>query len=155
MPHIDTLATARRLELAGLPTEQARAVSEAISDAIRDAQPDLSNLATKSDLANLASVTKSDLANLASVTKSDLANLASVTKSDLANHASAIKADIAQVINRLDQLSARMDQMATKVELKELEVRIMDKLRSQMIWFYSVQAAFLGIGVTLFKLLSK
>jgi hypothetical protein len=101
MPHIDTLATARRLELAGLPTEQARAVSEAISDAIRDSQPDLSNLTTKSDLANLAA------------------------------------------------------QMATKADLKDLEVRIMDRLRSQMIWFYSVQAAFVGIGVTLIKLLSK
>ena len=137
MPHIDTLATARRLELAGLPTEQARAVSEAISDAVRDSQPDLSNLTTKSDLANLAAATKSDLANLAAVTKADLGQLAT------------------QIFARLDQLSARLDQMATKVEVKELEVRIMDKLRSQMIWFYSVQAAFLGIGVTLFKLLSK
>jgi hypothetical protein len=53
MPHIDTLATARRLEQSGLPTEQARAVSEAIADAVREAQPDLSEIATKGDLAAL------------------------------------------------------------------------------------------------------
>ena len=97
MPHIDTLAVARRLEQSGLPLEQARALAEVIADVVRDSQPDLSSLAAKDDLTHLA----------------------------------------------------------TKEDLKDLELRIMDKLRSQMIWFYSVQAAFLGIGVTLFKLLSK
>lgn len=47
MAQIDTPATARHLEQTGLPTPHARAVAEAISDAIRDSQPDWSEIATK------------------------------------------------------------------------------------------------------------
>ena len=60
MPQIDTLATARRLEQAGLPTAHARAVSEAIADAIRDSQPDLSHLATLEALAREGERIRSD-----------------------------------------------------------------------------------------------
>jgi len=100
MPQIDTLATARRLEQAGLPTEQARAVSEAIADAIRDAQPDLSHLATLEALAR---------------------------------EGERIRAEF-------------------QVQIKDLELRIAERLRAQMIWFFSVQAALLGIAVAIIKL---
>jgi soluble lytic murein transglycosylase-like protein len=91
MPHIDTLATARRLEQAGLPTEHARAVSEAISDAIRESQPDWSQIATKEFV---------------------------------------------------------------RAELKELELRIAERLRSQMPWFFATQVALISVAAGLFKLLS-
>jgi hypothetical protein len=91
MPHIDTLATARRLEQAGLPTEHARAVSEAISDAIRESQPDWSQIATKEFV---------------------------------------------------------------RAEMKELELHIAERLRSQMLWFFAMQVTLISVAAGLFKLLS-
>ena len=90
MAHIDTLATARRLELAGLPTEQARAVSEVIADAIRDSQPDWSQFATKEFV---------------------------------------------------------------RAELKDLELRLAELLRSQMMWFFAMQMAIAGAIIAAFKLI--
>jgi len=90
--YIDTLAVARRLEQSGLPLEQARAVSEAIADAIHDSQPDWSQFSTKEFV---------------------------------------------------------------RSELRDLEIRIGERLRSQLILFFTVQAGFVGIAAALFKLLSK
>lgn len=64
----DTLKLARRLEAAGLPSQQAGDIAEAIGEATRDA-----DLATTADLAPLA--TKADLAALAAATKLDIAEV--------------------------------------------------------------------------------
>jgi hypothetical protein len=111
MPHIDTLATARRLEQAGLPTEHARAVSEAIADAIRDSQPDWSALATKEFVREEIQALRTELRGEMQTLRAEL-------------HA----------------------------EMKELELRIAERLRSQMLWFFTVQTALLGIAVVIIKL---
>ncbi|MBI3993001.1 MAG: hypothetical protein HY342_06990 [Candidatus Lambdaproteobacteria bacterium] len=111
MPQIDTLATARRLEQAGFPTEQARAVSEAIADAIRDSQPDLSHLATLEALAREGERIRLELERIRSELRTEF-----------------------------------------QVQIKDLELRIAERLRAQMIWFFSMQAALLGIAVAIIKL---
>jgi ABC-type uncharacterized transport system ATPase component len=39
-----------------------------------------------------------------------------------------------------------------QTELKELELRVAERLRSQMLWFFTVQTALLGIAVAVIKL---
>ena len=173
MAQIDTLATARRLEQAGLPIEQARAVSEVIADAIRDGQPDLSNLASKADIAQLAARMEQMSARVdqaAAQTNGRMDQAAAQTIGRMDQVAAQIGARVDQVAAqlgaRVDQVAAqsearmermevRMETFATKADVKEVEVRITEKLRSQMNWVYSIQAAFLGIGLALAKLLFK
>ena len=73
---LDTHEVVKELKAAGFTDEQA----EAVTRVVRKAQEiDLSNLATKSDIALL----KSDIEALRSATKSDIETLRSTTKSDL------------------------------------------------------------------------
>ena len=84
---LDTHEVVKELRAAGFTDEQA----EAVTRVVRKAQEiDLSNLATKSDIALLRSefevfrsATKSDIEALRSATKSDIETLRSATKSDL------------------------------------------------------------------------
>ncbi len=71
-------------------------------------------LATKSDLKALEQATKADLKALEQATKADLKALEQATKADLKALEQATKADIAAV----------REVMATKADLKDLELRI-------------------------------
>jgi hypothetical protein len=78
---LDTHEIVKDLQAAGFTDEQAEAVTRAVKQA---QNLDLSNLATKTDLAELRNATKTDLAELRNVTKMDLAELRNVTTTDLA-----------------------------------------------------------------------
>jgi hypothetical protein len=69
---LDTHEIVKDLKAAGFTDEQA----EAVTRAVKQAQDiDLSNLATKTDLAELRAATKTDFAELRAATKTDLAEL--------------------------------------------------------------------------------
>jgi hypothetical protein len=86
---LDTYALVKHLTSVGFSDEQA----EALTGALRQAQDiDLSNLATKADLAAV----KADVAALAASMKADIAALAASTKADLATHAATAKTDLAE-----------------------------------------------------------
>ncbi len=98
----DTHAVVKELVAAGFTGEQA----EAVTRAVRQAQDiDLSNLATKTDLAELKAELKGDLSALKSdltavksdltAAKSDIASVRSELKSDMAVTKSDIRRDIA------------------------------------------------------------
>jgi hypothetical protein len=126
MPHIDTLATARRLEQAGLPTEHARAVSEAIADAIRDSQPDWSALATKEFVREEMQALRTEL-------RGEIQALRTELRGEMQTLRTELRAEF-------------------QTQMKDLELRIAERLRSQMLWFFTVQTALLGIAVVIIKL---
>jgi hypothetical protein len=88
----DTLVQAKRLREAGFDEKQAEALTAVLRDAVKPF--DTSELATKSDLADLKADVKADLAALKAdvATKSELAALKADVKADLA----ALKADLLQ-----------------------------------------------------------
>ena len=75
----DTLKFANTLKAAGVPPQQAEAQAVAFAEVI---QLNFRELATKSDLEQLAKATRSDLEQLAKALKSDLEQLAKATKSE-------------------------------------------------------------------------
>lgn len=74
---IDTLKFVRRLTEAGM----ARPVAEAIADGLGEA--DISELATRADLAALETATRADLAAHEAATRADLATLKADIKADI------------------------------------------------------------------------
>lgn len=102
---IDTHATVREFEAAGIETKQAEAIVKAMAWSRND-------LVTKEDLAGFA--TKSDLERFA--TKEDLAGFA--TKEDLERFAT--KADL-EILK--DSLSAKMERFATKEDLERFATK--------------------------------
>jgi hypothetical protein len=59
----------------------------------------------------------------------------------------ATKQDLALL--RQDLLLLRQE---VRSDLKELELRLAERLRSQMLWFFAVQTALLGIAIAVIKL---
>ena len=102
---IDTHATVREFEAAGIETRQAEAIVKAMAWSRNDlvTKTDLSRFATKEDLERFA--TKEDLERFA--TKEDLKRFA--TKEDLSGFAT--KAD-------LEVLDAKLERFATKADLE-------------------------------------
>ena len=97
---IDTHATVREFEAAGIETRQAEAIVKAMAWSRND-------LVTKTDLGGFA-------------TKEDLAGFA--TKEDLSGF--AMKADLEVLKTCLDSLSAKMERFATKEDLEVLRTEI-------------------------------
>ena len=100
-----------------VPAEKARAVIDALEHDMS------STLATKQDIAALASATKQDIATLASATKHDIAALATATQQAIAMLALETKQDTSNLA-----LGTKRDLLLLK---QELEHRI-DLLESSM-----------------------
>ncbi len=135
---IDTHATVREFEAAGIETKQAEAIVNAMAWSRND-------LVTKEDLAGFA--TKADLAGFA--TKDDLAGFA--TKDDLAGFAT--KEDL-EVLK--DSLNAKMERFATKEDLKvlraemaaiksDLEKQISSAVNKMLVCMISMSALIVGL----------
>ncbi len=156
---IDTHATVREFEAAGIETKQAEAIVKAMTWSRNDlvTKTDLSGFATKEDLAGFA--TKADLERFA--TKEDLAGFA--TKADLERFATkedltgfATKADLEELKIRVDSLSAKMERYATKEDLvvlraemaamkSDLEKQISSAVIKMMICMISMSALIVGM----------
>ncbi len=126
---IDTHATVREFEAAGIETKQAEAIVNAMAWSRND-------LVTKEDLAEFA--TKEDLAGFA--TKEDLAGFA--TKEDL------------EVLK--DSLNAKMERFATREDLKvlraemaamksDLEKQISSAVNKMLVCMISMSALIVGM----------
>jgi hypothetical protein len=67
-------------------------------------------------------------------------------------HASALAEVLGQL---LAQLATKLDldllRQEFRVEVKELELRIAERLRSQMLWFFAIQGGLLAIAVAFIK----
>lgn len=84
----DTLKYAEALEQAGFSDAQARAIARGSRDSLK-----FDELATKTDLRELAAATKSDLRELAVATKADIA----AVKADIREVETKLRVDIADV----------------------------------------------------------
>ena len=121
---IDSLKFARKLEAAGLDRKAAEAIAEGVSEV------DVSDLATKTDIADLRSATKTDIAELRSATKADIAELRSATQADIAelrqeigSLRAATKSDIAELRSEIVSLRG-----ATKADIAELRAELFRQL---------------------------
>jgi hypothetical protein len=131
----DTLNASKRLRDAGVEERAADAIVELVQSATHF--PDISGLATKSDIRDLATkvdtATKADIADLATkadtATKAELADLAHSTKMDI----QALKADLTITKNQI---------------LAELN----DKLRFQGLALMGGMTAIVGLATAIIKL---
>ena len=118
---IDTHKAVKTLTGAGFSETQAEALIETMGDS-RDV------LATKADMQELAHMTSADMQELARATKADMQELAQTTKADIA----AVRADF-------------------KTELKDLELRLEQRLNRQTIQLAGLAIAAGGVVVAILK----
>ncbi len=102
----DTLAYARRLEVAGFSRQQAETLAEEQAKLIDE------RLATKADIEALRLATKADIEALRLATKTDIEALRLATKADIAS----VKADIEGL------------KLATNSSIREAELRLEGKV---------------------------
>jgi DNA anti-recombination protein RmuC len=118
---LDTYEVAKQFQAVGFSDEQAGALAAALR---KSQDLDLTSLATKADLASLASAMKADLAAHAVTTKADLASLAAAMKAEMAAHAATTKAELAALAattkGDLASLAA-----TTKADLAETKAEIL------------------------------
>jgi len=86
------------------------------------------------------------LAQLA--TKDDLANMEQRLKAEIK---AEIRAEIGGVKAEIGSVKAEIGGIRT--EMRELELRIAERLRQQMLWFFAAQVALFGALVAFVKLL--
>lgn len=144
----DTLSASRQLREAGMQEGVAEAVVSVFQHAAT--MPDISHLATKSDVEALGMATKSDLDALRAATKSDLDTQRAMTMSALDAHRALMKSDLdaqsALMKADLDALrvAAKADidvmkadigalkrDMATKADLADLRAEFGSRLLQQ------------------------
>ena len=151
---VDTHKAVKTLTGAGFSETQAEALIETMGDS-RDA------LATKADVQELAHTTSVDMQNLAQTTSADIQDLARTTKADIQDLARATKADIQDLARATkddiqDLARATAADIATvradfKTELKDLELRLEQRLNRQTIQLAGLAIAAGGVVVAILK----
>ena len=151
---VDTHKAVKTLTGAGFSETQAEALIETMGDS-RDA------LATKADVQELAHTTSADMQNLAQTTSADIQDLARTTKADIQDLARTIKADIQDLARATkaeiqDLARATAADIAAvradfKTELKDLELRLEQRLNRQTIQLAGLAIAAGGVAVAILK----
>ena len=151
---VDTHKAVKTLTGAGFSETQAEALIETMGDS-RDA------LATKADVQELAHTTSADMQNLAQTTSAVIQDLARTTKADIQDLARATKADIQDLARATkddiqDLARATAADIATvradfKTELKDLELRLEQRLNRQTIQLAGLAIAAGGVAVAILK----
>ena len=162
---VDTHKAVKTLTGAGFSETQAEALIETMGDS-RDAlatkadvqelahttSVDMQNLAqtTSADIQDLAQSTSADIQELARTTKADIQDLARTTKADIQELARATKADIQDLARATaaDIAAVRAD---FKTELKDLELRLEQRLNRQTIQLAGLAIAAGGVVVAILK----
>ncbi len=140
---IDTHKAVKTLTGAGFSETQAEALIETMGDS-RDV------LATKADMQELAHMTSADMQELARATKADMQELAQTTKADMQELAQTTKADMQELAQttKADIAAVRAD---FKTELKDLELRLEQRLNRQTIQLAGLAIAAGGVVVAILK----
>ena len=140
---VDTHKAVKTLTGAGFSETQAEALIETMGDS-RDA------LATKADVQELAHTTSADIQDLAHTTSADIQELARATKADIQELARATKADMQDLARATaaDIATVRAD---FKTELKDLELRLEQRLNRQTIQLAGLAIAAGGVVVAILK----
>ena len=140
---VDTHKAVKTLTGAGFSETQAEALIETMGDS-RDA------LATKADVQELAHSTSADIQDLAQSTSADIQELARATKAEIQDLARATKAEIQDLARATaaDIAAVRAD---FKTELKDLELRLEQRLNRQTIQLAGLAIAAGGVVVAILK----
>jgi len=133
----DTLSASKQLREAGMSEGVAEAVVSVFQHAA--AMPDISHLATKSDLDAHSAMTKSALDAQSSMMRADLDAQGAMMKADLDAHSAMVKADLdaqgALIKADIDVMKADIGalkrDMATKADLADLRAEFGAKLLQQ------------------------
>ena len=151
---VDTHKAVKTLTGAGFSETQAEALIETMGDS-RDAlatKADVQELAhtTSADMQNLAQTTSADIQDLARTTKADIQDLARATKAEIQDLARATKDDIQDLARATaaDIAAVRAD---FKTELKDLELRLEQRLNRQTIQLAGLAIAAGGVAVAILK----
>ena len=151
---VDTHKAVKTLTGAGFSETQAEALIETMGDS-RDAlatKADVQELAhtTSADMQNLAQTTSADIQDLAQSTSADIQELARATKADIQDLARATKDDIQDLARATaaDIAAVRAD---FKTELKDLELRLEQRLNRQTIQLAGLAIAAGGVVVAILK----
>ena len=151
---VDTHKAVKTLTGAGFSETQAEALIETMGDS-RDAlatKADVQELAhsTSADIQDLAQSTSADIQDLARTTKADIQDLARATKADIQDLARATKDDIQDLARATaaDIAAVRAD---FKTELKDLELRLEQRLNRQTIQLAGLAIAAGGVAVAILK----
>ena len=162
---VDTHKAVKTLTGAGFSETQAEALIETMGDS-RDAlatKTDIQALAqtTSVDMQNLAQTTSADIQDLAQTTSADIQDLAQSTSADIQELARATKADIQDLARATkddiqDLARATAADIATvradfKTELKDLELRLEQRLNRQTIQLAGLAIAAGGVVVAILK----
>ena len=162
---VDTHKAVKTLTGAGFSETQAEALIETMGDS-RDAlatkadvqelahstSADIQDLAqsTSADMQDLAQTTSADMQNLAQTTSADMQNLAQTTKADIQDLARATKADF-QDLARTTAADIGAVRADFKTELKDLELRLEQRLNRQTIQLAGLAIAAGGVVVAILK----
>ena len=151
---VDTHKAVKTLTGAGFSETQAEALIETMGDS-RDAlatKADVQELAqtTSADMQNLAQTTSADIQELAHTTSADIQDLARTTKADIQDLARATKADF-QDLARTTAADIGAVRADFKTELKDLELRLEQRLNRQTIQLAGLAIAAGGVVVAILK----
>jgi hypothetical protein len=153
----DTHAAANRFKRAGFTEDQVEALVEVARETT--ALPDISTLATKSDIEQLQFATKTDIEQLRLATKTDIEQLRLGTKTDIEQLRVETKADIGVLRSDIEQLRLttktefEKQTEVTKAEIAKLEAKISDAQFKSVGAIITAMAIIVGLGATLPKLL--
>jgi len=128
MPLTNTLETARRLESLGFSHQQAQGVAELFEVTAQDARRDL---ATRGDL----ELVRREIAELRTEIKAELDGLRTEINAEIGGLRTIVNAEIGGLRTEI------------KSDLVGLRAEFRDELRKQMLWFFTVLTALLGIAV--------
>ena len=164
-PAFDTLSASKRLRDAGVEERAAEAIVALVQSATNF--PDVSGLATKNDIAELATdltelvaATKRDISDLAAATKRDISDLSAATKQGVSDLAASTKHDIASMATKValaelaTETKAEFVQVRHSIELLEsrFSSELHDKLRAQSFALMGGMTAIVGLATAIIKL---
>jgi DNA anti-recombination protein RmuC len=154
MPITNTLDVSRRLTQAGVPAAQAEVFSELFEGTAQDAVREM-----KAILMQEGERTRTELRAEMQAQGAELRAELQAQGAELRAEMQTLRAELrAEMQAQGAELRAEMQALRNELraefqtELKELELRVAERLRSQMLWFFTVQTALLGIAVAVIKL---
>ena len=117
MVAFDTLTYSKRLQEAGVPSAQAEAHAIAQADFLTHYL--LSEVATKTDLAEVKAELKTDIAEVKTELKTDIAEVKAELKAEIAEIKADLKTEIAEVKTEIAEVKAEL-----KTDIAELKTEI-------------------------------